>query len=181
MTFGSKTQELRERLCDGDDAARVEALGEIDRETAKNSARKWWALEGFTSVDCLLATDKLLLFIEGKRTDVLSRSTDWFPERNQLVRNLEAAGELAENRFAGVLVVTEDQAKEPLAFDMKLSAPHIVDPAMREQVSKRYLGQTTWSAVCASVDIPCDSLPRTSSEAIASIKRTGCAGIRQSD
>jgi hypothetical protein len=31
---------------------------------------QWWAFEGFTSVDCRLETERLIIFIEGKRTDL---------------------------------------------------------------------------------------------------------------
>jgi hypothetical protein len=32
------------------------------------------------------------LYVEGKRTEMLSAATDWYPARNQLLRNLESAG-----------------------------------------------------------------------------------------
>ena len=51
---------------------------------------KWWVFEGRTAADCLLVTDRLALFIEGKRTDRIAPATSWYPWRSQLVRNLEA-------------------------------------------------------------------------------------------
>jgi hypothetical protein len=38
-------------------------LSELGRLGASGSRRKWWAFEGFTSVDFFLETDALLLLI----------------------------------------------------------------------------------------------------------------------
>jgi hypothetical protein len=99
VTYGSETQRLREALIDGspDERAAIQtrALADLEEHGPIGSRRRWWAFEGHTEVDCWLETDRLLLFVEGKRSEPLSPSTDWFPERNQLVRNLEVVGELA--------------------------------------------------------------------------------------
>jgi hypothetical protein len=41
-------------------------------------------VRGHTEVDCWLETERLLLFVEGKRSESLSASTHWYPKRNQL-------------------------------------------------------------------------------------------------
>jgi hypothetical protein len=64
-------------------------------------------IERFTSVDCLLETKSLLLLIEGKRTEAVSDSTDWFPGRNQVIWNLEVAQALAAGRNFAVLICAE--------------------------------------------------------------------------
>jgi hypothetical protein len=51
----------------------------------------WWRFEGVTRLDCVLMTENLVVTIEGKRTEGLSSSTEWYPARTQIVRNLEAA------------------------------------------------------------------------------------------
>jgi hypothetical protein len=53
--------------------------------------KQWWVLEGRTHVDCFIETTRVQLYIEGKRTEGLSRRTSWYPKRNQLLRNLECA------------------------------------------------------------------------------------------
>ena len=68
-----------------------EAIGELGWSGAARSRGCWWAFEGFTSVDFYLQTDYLRIYVEGKRTEALSSSTDWYPRRNQLLRNLESA------------------------------------------------------------------------------------------
>ena len=88
------------------------ALTELDQLGPSGSRRKWWAFEGFTEVDCWLETEKLVLFVEGKRTEPLSSSTHWFEQRSQLVRNLEVAGEIANGKSAAVLVVSEEPIAE---------------------------------------------------------------------
>ena len=93
--FGSHP-DLRE-------AARSEALKEIEAKGGKGSARQWWAFEGFTHVDACFETEQCLLLVEGKRTEAVSPSTRWFRSRNQLWRNVEVAGELANGRPFGML------------------------------------------------------------------------------
>jgi hypothetical protein len=83
VKFGQSTQSLRERLISGDEIARSEALRSI--HNGVSARRAWWAFEGWTSVDCWLETDQLVVFIEGKRTEPISAATSWFPVRNQVV------------------------------------------------------------------------------------------------
>jgi len=83
--FGHTTQNWREKLFglhgnENQNLAIEEAASNIEINGAENSRRRWWAFEGFTTVDCCLETDELLLFIEGKRKDTLSRSTEWYDE-----------------------------------------------------------------------------------------------------
>jgi hypothetical protein len=91
-----------------------------------------------------LETERLLLFVEGKRTEPLSASTHWYPERNQLVRNLEVVGELARGCAAAVLLVSEEPLAELTQETRAASTPHL-DVLARKQLSRRYLGQTTWA------------------------------------
>lgn len=172
-TYGENTTERREALLAGDAAARDEALAALAERGARGSGRRWWAFEGFTSVDCLLATDRLVLFIEGKRTETLSASNDWFPGRNQLVRNLEAAGELAGGRAAHVLLVTEDDGHPGLRPEhMQESLPHL-DAAGRDALLRRYLGQTTWARLGEALDVPPERLPDTTAGARERLRAEG--------
>jgi hypothetical protein len=166
--FGAETQRLRAALVDGpqDDraAAQRQGLAELERLGPARSQRLWWAFEGFTEVDCWLETKRLLVFVEGKRTELLSSSTDWFPQRNQLVRNLEVVGELAAGRGAGVLLVTEQPIRELTEADVAASAPHL-DPEAHAALYARSLGQTTWAALADAVGIDFSTLPATLTDA----------------
>jgi len=168
MRYGSATQRHREALVDGGPedrlAAQSLALSQLEASGAAGSRRKWWALEGFTEVDCWIETDRLLLFVEGKRTEALATSTAWFPERNQLVRNLEAVGELAGDRAAAVLLVTEQAVEDLPEAAVVASTPHL-DDAAREVVRRRYLGQVTWQSLCDRLDVDFASLPDTRADA----------------
>ena len=53
------------------------------------------ALEGCTHADCLIECEKALIWIEGKRFDLISPSAKWDVMRDQLSRNLESAWSLA--------------------------------------------------------------------------------------
>lgn len=63
-----------------------QALGELSRLGPTGSRRRWWAFEGFTSVDFYIQTADLRIYVEGKRTETLTLSTDWYPRRSQLLR-----------------------------------------------------------------------------------------------
>ena len=164
VSYGAATQRHREALVDGGveerDAAQALALSELDGVGAAGSRRRWWAFEGFTEVDCWLETDRLLLFVEGKRTEPLSHSTDWFQARDQLVRNMEVAGDLAGSRAAAVLLVTEQPVDELPESVLSASTPHLDDEA-RDVVRRRYLGQTTWRALSERLDVDFAALPET--------------------
>jgi hypothetical protein len=164
VRYGRRTQEFREALVDGPDDARsraqAEGLAALEARGPAASKRQWWAFEGHTEVDCWLETERLLLFIEGKRTDTLSSSTDWFPLREQLVRNLEVVGEQARGRWAAVLLVTEEPGPELTPAGVAASAPHLDKPELGP-LFDRYLGQTTWRALCERLGVDFAGLPET--------------------
>jgi hypothetical protein len=162
--YGPPTQENRERLLAGEPDARMQALNELKTVGAFGSRRKWWAFEGFTSVDCLLETRSLVLVIEGKRTELISNSTDWFPGRNQVVRNLEVAQALAGGRNFAVLVCAERPEELPEDAWMR-SLPHFSHDEINE-LKRHYLGCATWSKVAEQL---CGglSLPKKLDDAIA--------------
>ncbi len=68
-----------------------EAKKRLDSAGAEGSRFKWWAFEGFTSVDCTIRTENALILVEGKRTESVSKKASWYEGRNQIVRNIEAA------------------------------------------------------------------------------------------
>jgi hypothetical protein len=161
-SFGAETERRRRALLEGSgperEAAIAEALAALERAGAAGSRRRWWAFEGFTSVDCCLMTERLVLFVEGKRTEPLSSSTNWFPSRNQLVRNLEVVAHVAPDRPAAVLLVTEDPIEEIDDAALRAGTPHLTEPA-RAELPARYLGQVTWRDLCAALDVDFASLP----------------------
>jgi hypothetical protein len=68
--FGNKAQERRQWLrgqagVERQHIAMNEALDGLLKHGPEGSARRWWAFEGFTEVDCCLETDRLVLFVEG--------------------------------------------------------------------------------------------------------------------
>jgi hypothetical protein len=155
--YDPNTQEKRKHLVANDLTARDDALKQLAAFGANRSRKKWWAFEGFTSVDCRLETDTMLLLIEGKRKDTVSDSTDWFPGRNQLIRNLEVAQALAAGRknFA-VLLCTETATELPESVWAN-SLPHL-SSAQIEELKRHYLGCATWLAIvqriCPGLRLP---------------------------
>jgi hypothetical protein len=156
---GTSQETLRRRraLCGDDpelrDAARRQALRLLEQRGASRSDRQWWAFEGFTEVDCWLETERLILIIEGKRRESLSAATAWYPARNQLVRNLEVAGDSAGAKDAFVLLAVEDAAPELTRDALMASTPHMSE-RHREVLSERYLGQVTWRSVVRALALP---------------------------
>jgi hypothetical protein len=159
----ARTRQKRSLLRSGDLATRQEALGELATLGVEKSARRWWAFEGFTSVDCLLETETLVLLIEGKRCEGVSLATRWYPKRNQLVRNVEAARARAAGRkqFA---VLQCAQRETPISdSDWSTSLPHL--PGEVHMLKAHYLGCVLWPEI---VDALCPglALPRTVDDAV---------------
>jgi hypothetical protein len=136
-------------------AARAEALGELERVGADCSGGKWWAFEGFTIADCLLETEKLLVLIEGKRTEPLSESTRWFPQRNQVLRSLEALGAHARsvNKEFAVILMTEEYVQARTLDAIAASLGHLPEED-RFALIGHYLGCVTWSEALARIYFP---------------------------
>ena len=174
VSYGATTQARREALIGlkGDSArkeAQASALRALDRNGPEKSARRWWAFEGFTEVDCCLETDKLVLLIEGKRTEGLSESTTWYSGRNQLHRNLEAARDLAAGREFGVFVIGEEEIPEAAWGSSEAGLPHL-NAAERAELMSHYLATPTWSQVCEITGMDYKSLPRNVARRV---KRSG--------
>lgn len=167
VRFGSKdeaTIEWRRKLFSTNPAeqeeATAEGLRELEAKGSGGSTRKWWAFEGSTHIDCCLISENLVLFVEGKRTEGVSRSTRWFSERSQLWRNVEAARDFSSNEgkdFAVILAVeTEEDGSAALAdaaASLSGSYPHLEGPD-REQLSQRLLGFVTWRQMVDEFGLP---------------------------
>lgn len=136
--------------------AQTEGLALLDKHGAEGAARRWWAFEGATEVDCLLRTESYTLLVEGNRTEDLSEKTRWLRGRNQLARNLEAAAEMVD---AGVLLAVEERIPD---LDVKTivdsGCPHL-DEAYREHLVSRFLGPVTWRDLCRRTGVEWASLP----------------------
>jgi hypothetical protein len=156
--FGEATQRLRTSLLEGDPATRIAALAALDAKGAVASRRQWWAFEGFTSVDCVLETDRLLVFIEGKRTEPISAATDWYPQRNQIVRNVEVASCAAAEtgKDFGVILCAETHVDLPEQAFMD-GLPHLSE-SERKALQAHYWGCITWrqivDALCPDLVLP---------------------------
>jgi hypothetical protein len=160
--FGARTQRMREALfgrngLSAQAEAQDAALSQMARYGASKSRRRWWTFEGFTHVDCCLETKNLLLFIEGKRTDRVSRATAWYPQRNQLARNLEVAKEHAHGREYALLLIAEEEP-QPEELDLPPGLPHLED-GERDGMLSHFLGWITWRAVCGATGTDYDALP----------------------
>jgi len=145
-------RELLDGSLDEVKRGRRNALAELDRFGAKNSFRKWWAFEGFSSADCFLETDDMVLLIEGKRNDNLAPATRWYPKCNQLARNLEVAECHANGKQFGVLLINED-VFEVSQREIEKGWPYL-DLKHRDDLWTHYLGSLTWPVVCSAAGLP---------------------------
>ena len=108
-------------------------------------------------MDCWLETEHLVLLVEGKRRESLSPATVWYPARNQLVRNLEVAGENVGAKNPFVLLATEKALPELTSETLIASTPHM-NEADREALTERYLGQVTWQSLADALALPSNVL-----------------------
>ena len=168
-TYSEETVRMRKALLYDSAPGRADAQRQARElvEMQSPAKRGWWRFEGVSMIDCVLMTDQLVLTIEGKRTEPLSATTDWYPKRSQLVRNLEAAKQLAHGRAWASLLVSEIPVPEgsDAGLDALLpaSAPHL-DPASRRDLHAHYLGNITWQQACEATGIVFESLPKTTAD-----------------
>lgn len=169
QTYSESTTESRRALLYDEPPGRAEAQKQALRlaATRPTTAREWWRFEGESMLDCVLMTDRLVVTVEGKRTESLSPATHWYPKRSQLVRNLEAAGQMAHGRAWASLLLTEapipegtDEGLDSVLVD---SAPHLSD-AQRRDLHSRYLGNLTWAEACAATGVAFSKLPETTDD-----------------
>lgn len=145
------------------------------------SVRKWWAFEGFTHVDCVVETEKLVLFIEGKRTETASENVSWFAERNQIARNLECAKWYARKggiskEFAALMVIeegiNEDHHYQSVSASRLLGSwPHLPANGFGQgSMIDAFLGIVTWQEILNAWEISTDVLPDTVND-VAKVSR----------
>ena len=156
--FSEKTQKPREELFHGSQDVMRAGIRELEQLGVAKSEKLWWAFEGCTSVDYYLETEKLKLYIEGKRTEMLSAATDWYPARNQLLRNLECARADAKGKPFACLLIVEKPMPDLTQKQIEEGLPHM-SLADRESLLKHFLGSATWREVCEATGVAYDSLP----------------------
>ena len=135
-------------------SASEEAVEQLLVNGSGRSKLQWWAFEGETSVDCFLETPSMVLMIEGKRTEPISSSTDWFDKRNQIARNLEVAQALARGRRYAVLLAAEEETTLSLS-DLAAGLPHL-SSSEQAFLAEHYLGCVTWGELCEHANLQID-------------------------
>jgi hypothetical protein len=118
-------------------------------------SREWWRFEELYRLQCVLMTDRLVLTVEAASEAGLAPVTAWYPQRNRVVRNLEAARTLAsEGRRWASLILSESPipqaAPDAVADSLPAAAPHLDDDGRRELLDA-YLGNLVWARALAAV------------------------------
>lgn len=164
--WGSPTvRAKREELVRRNPTVVAEALTKLDKGYRP---RAWYVLEGQSRPDACLETDRILLVVEGKRTERHAASaTTWMRDRSQILRHMDAALEVAGQRAVLGLHIVEGSAEdtelpspywmnaaEQLRTEAALqrSLPHR-DVEVRNQLRDGFLGVTTWQRVCRELSI----------------------------
>lgn len=152
------TREKRRRLLERDGDTAEEALRLLGESTGEKA---WYILEGSSQPDAFLATDDLIIVIEGKRTERgPTTTTNWMPNRHQILRHLDCAVEILGSRsLFGFFIVEGDDMGEvgpdwidfanftTASANLEDSLPHR-SSLVREQIAKAFIGVTTWQLVC---------------------------------
>ncbi len=117
-------------------------------------SQEWWRFEPLRQLECLLMTDRLVLTVATDLSGPRAPATPWYPARSRLVRDIEAARELAEDRSWGCLLLsaTPVQIGEEILGDRALAAaaPHLAQTDRRE-LRSAYVGNLTWPAAAAAL------------------------------
>ena len=148
----------RRRLQQGDPATVAKALARLRSDP---EPRAWWVLEGRSSPDVYLTTPRVVVVIEGKRTESgATTKTSFMDGRHQMLRHMDAAYEIAGNRaLLGFFIVEGDEtgdvppiwraaAEETVSPEaIASSLPHRPQ-AERDAIVAGFLGATTWQRMC---------------------------------
>lgn len=126
-------------------------------QTRSALAREWWRFEEAGRLDCVLITNRLVVTVTYDCDGILPPATPWYPVRTRLVRDLEAARQLAgERRWATLLLSAGPVAgsgEDEVAGSLPGAAPHL-DADARRELEAAYLGAITWDAAAAAVAAP---------------------------
>lgn len=157
----AESERLRRALVRDDPPGSRPRAQERAREllrTRSALAREWWRFEPTGTLDCVLVTDRLVLTVHDVAGDHLAPASDWYPERSRLVRDLEAARQLCDDRAVPATLALSERpvpaaTDEALARSLVDAAPHL-DEAGRAALRAAYLGNLTWDAAAAAVESP---------------------------
>ncbi len=158
--LSAATTRLRRALIEDDPPGARARAQERARELIRIRSplsREWWRFEETARLDCVLITDRLVVTVRGHDQGPIPPATGWYPRRSQLIADLEASRLLSGERpWASVVIseqplgVTDSGALSELIDD---GAPHL-DAASRDELRASFLGNITWSAAAAAVDLP---------------------------
>jgi hypothetical protein len=114
----------------------------------------WWRFEDVTKPDAVLATDRLVIMIEGAEQEQRVEPITWYPARSRLIRVAEAARQLAHARRWGTIVITDGTPTQPgddtFAQTLERGAPHLT-ASERDELAASYLGAITVPEATAAV------------------------------
>lgn len=155
-----ETERLRHALINDDPPgarARAQQRARERARTASPFANDWWRFEIASLLDCVLITDELVITVQGRRTEPSGSATPWYPQRSQLVRDIEAAGQIAQGRAWGSVLISDEAlptgSPEAVAASLPAAAPHLA-PDERFELESAYLGNITWREACDAVGVP---------------------------
>jgi hypothetical protein len=156
---GSSPQTIRLRRAlvldepSGSRARAQERARELSRSRSVLS-QEWWRFEDLGTIECLLMTERLVLTVASDERDPKAPVTRWYPQRPNLIRAIEAARELANQRawacvlLSGAPVQVDDSVLGDRALET--AAPHLA-PNERFGLRDAYLGNLTWEQAAAAV------------------------------
>ena len=157
--MSAETRLLRRALLDDDPPGSQARAQDRARDLLRSStprAPTWWRFEEPGRLDCFLATDQLVVSITAPcERGGLHPATPWYPQRSELVRDLEAARRLAgERAYAGVLICDDGPPaavadRSAVAATVAAGTPHL-DGAEREDLRNGYLGCLSWAQMRAA-------------------------------
>lgn len=119
-------------------------------------SREWWRFEEPAVLDCVLITGRIVITVTGRGDDGVRPSTPWYPQRTDLIRDLEAARQMAIGRHWASLLISDlplaEGTDEAVARSLPEGAPHL-DDEQRGELHQAYLGNLTWECACEAVGL----------------------------
>lgn len=171
-SLSRQTREWREALLNRNTEILKRALDKL--EAADLFKPAWYILEGPSQPDLFIQTERLILVIEGKRTEWgPTNSTEYMPVRPQILRHLDAAWEIRGERqvLGGFIIEGEKESPfqvpetwkracqdTPRNETLEAALPHR-SLTEKQALGKSFLGAVTWQNLCQRTGLAFTSLP----------------------
>ena len=170
LSNNPEVAQKRLEWIEGSEKMQINGLSLLRRSQTR---KDWHIFEGQTQPDVFIQTPDIIVVVEGKRTEKKPTiSTKWMAGRNQMLRHIDCAWEIASGRkIIGFFIVEGNNADGEVPTDWNNFAKQTVTteaiasslphrgPEEQRGIASSFVGVTTWQRLCKEFKISWSMLP----------------------